>query len=479
MTTQVMPKIDDQSALDSLFAAQKLAYANDQYPSLAERLDRLDHLNLQLAKHKEALIEAISHDFGCRARNETIIAEILGSHGAIHYAKKNLRKWMRNRKRHTSFWSMPAKTYVVAQPLGVVGIMSPWNYSLHLSIAPLVAAIAAGNRVMLCMSEETPRLCALMQSLFAEIFDEDLVSVVEGGPQVSPEFASLPFDHLLFTGSTRVGRLIGKAAAENLTPVTLELGGKSPAIVGPDYNVKEAAARISWGKTFNAGQTCVAPDYVFVPEQEVKTFAQAALAKFTHAFKGVSDPDFTAIVSERFYTRLHKLIEDAEQKGAEILRPANCQPKAKDGVFKFPLTIVLNPPRDCKLMQEEIFGPILPVLTYQQIEDTIDFINSGDRPLSLYCFSHDRELVRTLQKRTVSGSFGLNDTLLQYAQEDLAFGGVGASGNGAYHGQEGFDTFSHLKSVFEQRGVGKFTGIKLLHPPYGPISKLVLRVMGG
>ncbi len=469
----------DINALRALFDGQKRAYARDPYPQTKERLDRLDRLDGLIARHKEEIIAALNTDFGCRARTETILAEILGCHGAIHYARKNLRRWMRPRKRRPSFWSRPAKAYVMAQPLGVVGVMAPWNYALHLSIAPMVAAIAAGNRVMLAMSEETPTLCTLMQTLFSKTFDADLITVVQGGGELSPAFARLPFDHLLFTGSTRVGRLIAQAAASNLTPVTLELGGKSPAIVGPDYALSEAASRIGWGKTFNAGQTCVAPDYVYVPKSGKAAFAKAVLAKFSSSFSGVDDPDFTAIISERFYRRLEDLVAEAQAKGATILRPDGFAPSRKGGVFKYPPTLVLDVPKECRLLQEEIFGPVLPVLTYEDMDEVVAQISAGDRPLALYCFTHDRDLVQRLQRETVSGSFGLNETLLQYAQEDLAFGGVGASGQGAYHGQAGFDTFSHLKSVFEQRGFGSFTGIKLLHPPYGRVARFVLKAMQG
>lgn len=472
-------KLATGTQLCPLFDRQRLAYDSERYPGYDTRLERLDKLHNLITANKQALIDAIDRDFGCRARTETILAEYLGCLGAIEYAQKNLRRWMRRRRRRTSFWSKPAKTYVLAQPLGVVGIMAPWNYSLHLSIAPLVAALAAGNRAMICMSEETPELCALLSGLIAEQFDPGLVTVVQGGGEISPEFASLPFDHLLFTGSTRVGKLIAAAAAQNLTPVTLELGGKSPAIVAPDYPVVEAAKRIGWGKTFNAGQTCIAPDYVLVPKAERDAFVKAVLAKFTKSFKGISDTDYTAIVSERFYRRLIGLLDEASDKGATVLQPDGFAPTEEDGVFKIPLTIVLDPPSDSALMQEEIFGPVLPVLTYSDFAQVTEFVNTSERPLSLYCFTHDRDIVDKVQRQTTSGSFGLNETLLQYAQEDLAFGGVGASGQGAYHGQEGFDTFSHLKSVFEQRGLGRFTGIKLLHPPYGRITKALLRLMKG
>lgn len=466
-----------EAVLTSLFETQKAAFLAEPYPSYEVRVARLDALDKMLVESREEIIAALNTDFGCRSRTETALAEIVGTHGAIHYARKSLKKWMRKRHKRTSLWSQPAKAYAIAQPLGVVGIMAPWNYSLNLSFAPMAAALAAGNRVMLSMSEETPALCGLMREKVAAAFDADVVTVVQGGAEVSPAFARLPFDHLLFTGSTRVGKLVAQAAAANLTPVTLELGGKSPAIVGPDYPIEEAAERISWGKTFNAGQTCIAPDYAFVPKAAKQGFAAAVLAKYARSYTGMDDADLTAIVAERFYQRLNTLVEEAQAGGAMVLRPEGFAPQAKDGLFKFPLTVVLDPPKECALMREEIFGPILPVLTYERIEEVTDYVMAGDRPLSLYCFTQDRAVKEQVMRATVSGSMGVNESLLQFVQEDLAFGGVGASGQGAYHGQEGFDTFSHLKSVFEQRGLGRFTGIKLMHPPYGVRAQKLLKLM--
>lgn len=454
-------------------------FRGEPFPSKEIRLQRLNRLEQLIRDNEAALIDAMNQDFGCRSKTESVLAEIVSSLGTIKYAKRNLGKWMRKRGRRTSFWSLPAKVYAKAQPLGVVGIMAPWNYSLDLCISPLASALAAGNRAMICMSPETPTLFDTLSTLLNRTFDASEIRVYLGSDELSPAFAALPFDHLLFTGSTRVGKLVAKAAAENLTPVTLELGGKSPAILAPDFDVTEAARRISWGKTFNAGQTCAAPDYVMIPKSAEKTFSDALLAKFTQSFHSMADEDLTAIVSERFYRRLEAMVSEAEQQGATILRPDGYEPSAQNGVFKMPLTVVLNPPKDCTLMREEIFGPVLPVLTYEDFAEVPAYINRQERPLSLYCFSKDRRTVDLLQDTTVSGQFGLNETLLQYIQEDLAFGGVGNSGTGAYHGQAGFDTFSHLKSVFEQRGLGHFTGLKLLHPPYGRVARLLVKMIRG
>ena len=459
------------------FIQMKQSHRIDPYPKHATRLGQLRKLKQLILENEDVIVNALNQDFGCRARNETVMAEILNSLSSIDHAIKNLGRWMRKQPYRTSFWSKPARTYAFPQPRGVVGIIAPWNYSLDLSISPLVAALAAGNRAMVCMSPETPHLFELVHELISKNFERTEVLVYLGNDDFSPQFSALPFDHLLFTGSTRVGRLVAQAAAKNLTPVTLELGGKSPAVIGPDYDVEVAAERITWGKSFNAGQTCIAPDYVFVPSWAQERFVKATLAKFARSFHAMEDPDLTAIISERFYNRLTNLVEEAQAGGATLIRPEGYEPIAANGLYKFPLTLVLNAPRESTLMQEEIFGPILPVLTYNKIEDVIAYITDRDHPLSLYCFSNDRRLIDKLQTHTISGSFGLNETLIQYMQEDMAFGGVGASGQGAYHGKAGFDTFSHSKSVFEQFSLGKFTGLKLLHPPYTPFANRLLNLM--
>ncbi|WP_299850855.1 coniferyl aldehyde dehydrogenase [uncultured Roseovarius sp.] len=464
--------------LRSLFENHRAAYLENPYPDLATRMERLHRLSTALAKKREGLIAAINKDFGCRSRSETVIAEILGSHGAIHYAEKNLHRWMKLKRRLTSMWFAPAKNYMVPQPLGVVGIMAPWNYPMHLSIAPLVAALAAGNNVMLWISEETPNTTRCLAQLIEENFDPSLITVVAGDPKIAPEYSALPFDHLLFTGSTRVGKLVATAAAKNLTPVTLELGGKSPAVIAPDYSCKEAAKRIAWGKSFNAGQTCIAPDYVLLPEKDKRAFAEYAIKSFKSFYNSILDYNYTAVISERFFRRLRDMVKEAEDKGATVLQPYGITESVVAGVHKFPLTLILDAPEDCAVMQEEIFGPILPVVGYKTLDDAISYINARERPLSLYCFSGKEATRREVLRKTCSGSVGLNDVLLQYLQEDLAFGGVGSSGTGAYHGREGFETFSHMKSVFAQKGIGHFTGAKLLYPPYGPVAKTVLKLMG-
>lgn len=464
--------------IDSAVLRLKASFDAEPFPSLVTRLERLDRLDRALRVNKEPLISAINRDFGCRSRSETILAEIIGCHQALHYTKKNLRRWMRPESRKTSFWSMPAKCYVVHQPLGVAGIMAPWNYPLHLAVAPLVAAIAAGNNAAVWMSEEVPHTAQCLAEIIDTALGPDIATVLTGGAKEAARFAAQPFGHLLFTGSTRVGKLVAEAAARNLTPVTLELGGKSPVIIAPDYPVRETANRIAWGKSFNAGQTCVAPDYVLVHEDHLQDFADQVLKTFKTFYNSILDYDYTAIVSERFFRRLRNMLHEAESSGATILQPDGILESVVDGAHKLALTVVVNAPRESALMREEIFGPILPVVSYRTVDEAVAYVNAGEKPLSLYCFSSDRQVQRDILRRTCSGSIGLNDVLLQYTQEDLAFGGVGASGMGRYHGKEGFQTFSHAKSAFEQHGLGHFSGVKLLYPPYGIIAKTILKLMG-
>jgi acyl-CoA reductase-like NAD-dependent aldehyde dehydrogenase len=354
--------------------------------------------------------------------------------------------------------------------------MVPFNFPVNLAVGPLAAALAAGNRVMVKTSEFTPATGELLARLVADRFSPEKVVAVGGEMEVSAEFASLPFDHLLFTGSTAVGRHVMRAAAENLTPVTLELGGKSPVIVGDDYPLARAAQRIVWGKLFNAGQICIAPDYVMVPEgkeREFAAYAQAAARKLYPKVAG--NNDYTAVINDGHYQRLTAAVDDARAKGAVIETAAD--PAASRGERKLPLTVVLDPTDDMRVLQEEIFGPVLPVRGYRSVDDAITYVNEHPRPLALYVFSHERATQDRVLDQTTSGGVVVNDTLMHYLQDDMPFGGVGPSGMGSYHSREGFDTFSHLKPVFRQRGLGSLTGAQLLYPPYGPVTSALLRVM--
>jgi len=462
--------------LESIFDEQRAAFDRHGAPSLAARRAALKSLELLVLRNRVPLAEALHEDFGARSRTETEIAEIVGSAHSLRYARRHLPLWTLPRLRGTSIWFLPGTNRVVAQPKGVVGIIAPWNYPVHLTLAPLAAAVAAGNRAMVKMSELTPHTAALLARLVAEQFGEDEIFITGGEVEMARQFSSLPFDHLLFTGSTAVGRDVMRAAAENLTPVTLELGGKSPAVVDADYPISWAASRITWGKLFNSGQTCVAPDYVLVPQGSEQAFAEAAVAaarKFQpHPDQ---DDDVTAIVSDRHYERIRSLLDDARAKGATVasaLDPETVAPQRK-----LPFTVVTGVDDGMRLAQEEIFGPVLPVIGYPTLDSAVDYVNARPRPLALYVFSRKGATRRRLLSGTTSGGVTVNDTLLHYLQDASPFGGVGQSGMGAYHGREGFDTFSHHKSVFTQRGVAGLTGTQMLYPPYGRLSGLLLRLM--
>ncbi len=473
---------DDQAAIAAartILAEQRAAFDSEPVPTVRERKRHLKALAGLIRQYEGDIIAALQADFGCRSAHETRIVEVLGSLATIKYLSKRLRKWAKPRRRHTSIWFLPGGNKVVWQPKGVVGIMSPWNFPVHLTVAPLASALAAGNRVMIKMSEHTPHTTALLKNLIGQTFPRNRVAVIDGDAELSQAFAGLAFDHLLFTGSTAVGRAVMRAAAENLTPVTLELGGKSPAVVDTDYSVKEAAARIVWGKLFNAGQICIAPDYAFVPHDKVELFQKHALAKAARSYPElVGNDQFTAVINDDNYRRLQDLVADAETKGATI-QSVPLPDGAGSGERKFPLTLVTGISEDMRIAREEIFGPILPILPYRTQEEVVSYINRRDRPLALYVFGKKRKRVRHLLSQTVSGGVSINDTLLHYLQDDLPFGGTGHSGIGSYHGREGFETFSHKKAVFTQRGFGSFTGAKLLYPPYGRLTDIMIRIMQG
>jgi coniferyl-aldehyde dehydrogenase len=381
---------------------------------------------------------------------------------------------MRPERRRIAIHFVPGRSYVVYQPLGVIGVISPWNYPLSLALIPLATALAAGNRVMLKPSEFAPATTTFLKQLLQDLYPEEQVAVVTGGADVGATFASLPFDHLAFTGSTNVGRSVMKHAAENLVPVTLELGGKSPAIVAADANIETAATSIAYGKLANAGQTCIAPDYVLVPEQKVEAFVAAYRAAVTKLYpKGMATKNYTSIINARHQSRLRDLVGDAKRKGARIVEVA---PSSIDrgGSRKFAPAHILETTDDMAVMREEIFGPLLPVVTYGAMDDAIAHINRGGRPLALYYFGGHGENRRKVLERTTSGNVTVNDTLMHYVQNDLPFGGVGTSGMGAYHGPEGFKSFSHAKGIFEQ---SRWNLGGLLRPPFDRLTDIATRYM--
>jgi coniferyl-aldehyde dehydrogenase len=461
---------------EALFRQQRDAFAADPYPAAAARIARLDRLEALVKDHAAEWAEAISRDFGGRSRHETQLLEIFPSLEAIRHARRHVRRWMKPRRRATSLWFLPGRSSVVPQPLGVAGIVVPWNYPLYLAIGPLVPALAAGNRALVKMSESTPATGELLARLVERHFPGGEVRVVNGGPEVAQAFCRLPFDHLLFTGSTTVGHHVMRAAADNLTPVTLELGGKSPAIVGRGFPVAEAAGRIAYGKCLNAGQTCIAPDYALVPEERVDAFVEAARAAIAAHYPTLAaNPDFTAIVDARHRDRLARLLEDAVGKGA---RAIEVNPAGEDvaAAGKRAPTLLTGVDDSMAVMREEIFGPLLPIVAYRDLDEAIAFVNARPRPLALYVFEHDGDAVRRVIERTVSGGVTVNETILHIAQDDLPFGGVGASGMGRYHGREGFETFSQMKAVFRQP---RLNGLKLFRPPYGARFERLVRLLLG
>ena len=448
------------SQLEQLFAGQRAAFRSHSMPSAEQRLQWLKALGQMLSSEREALIKAISQDFSNRSADETLLAEIMPSLQNIHYASKNLKKWMKPSRRAVGLAFQPAAARVVYQPLGVVGVIVPWNYPLFLAMGPLIGALAAGNRAMLKMSESTPATSQLVKDLLAKIFPEDLVCVALGEAEVGAAFSKLPFDHLLFTGATSIGKHVMRAAAENLTPVTLELGGKSPVIISADVPLADAAERIAFGKTLNAGQTCVAPDYVLVPRQRVEGFVAAYSKVVTQFYPTLKDnPDYTAIINERQLQRLKGLLSDAENKGAKVI---NLHPEGQGR--RLPQALLLNVTDEMQVMQDEIFGPILPVKSYNDAKDAVAYINAHPRPLGLYYFGDDASEKDFVLNNTTSGGVTVNDVIFHVAQEDLPFGGVGPSGMGAYHGRDGFLEFSHKKAIYTQTNNEI---LAMMRPPYG------------
>ncbi|HEU4604266.1 MAG TPA: coniferyl aldehyde dehydrogenase, partial [Steroidobacteraceae bacterium] len=459
-TTDELP-MTTASELHATFTQQLEASRSHPYASLEQRREWLATLQRVLYTRGAALGVSISSDFGHRSLFETDLLELFPSLEAIRHARRHLRAWMRPQRRTPSVWFLPASAEIRYQPLGVVGIIVPWNYPLYLVIGPLVSALAAGNRVIVKVSEHSVEFGELFARLVDQHFAPDVLRIAVGGIELAREFGRLPFDHLLFTGSTAVGREVMKAAAQNLTPVTLELGGKSPAIVCPDFDLATAAKRIVFGKLVNAGQTCIAPDYVLAPEECVSDLIayMRAAAQSLYA-TGVASTDYTSIASDTHFSRLQSMLDDAVRQGA-VAEPLLSAGKT-DLPRRFSPVALRGVTDSMRVMQEEIFGPILPIVSYRSIEDAIEYVNRRDRPLAMYLFDRDRKHRDYILRRTASGGVTINDTLLHIAQDELPFGGVGASGMGRYHGVEGFKTFSQQRSVFTR---GRVNATPLLYPP--------------
>jgi acyl-CoA reductase-like NAD-dependent aldehyde dehydrogenase len=451
--------------LERILANQRMAAAAADAPSAAQRRSHLRALEAALKKHADELGDALRADFGNRSLHETQALEIFPSVMGARHARKHLAQWMAPEKRPMPAYFKPATARIERQPLGSIGIIVPWNYPINLATEPLICALAAGNRVMLKMSELAPRLGEVYARMIRSVFAEDRVAVVNGGVDVARAFAALPFDHLLFTGSTSVGRDVMRAAAANLTPVTLELGGKSPVILGADADVATAAARILAGKCKNAGQTCVAPDYVLVPERALPPFLEAARAAVAQRYPSLlGNPDYTSIVSDRHFERVVSYLSDATSKGAKLVPLHPTQHVPDPASRTIPPIAVLGTTDAMTIMQDEIFGPLLPIRTYRTLDDAIAEVNARPRPLALYYFGERKREIERVMQRTISGGVSLNDVIYHFGVESLPVGGVGPSGMGAYHGREGFETFSHRKPIFAQT---KLATTGLFDPPYG------------
>jgi coniferyl-aldehyde dehydrogenase len=456
------------------FEAQRTTFEAAPFPDWGVRRDRLARLRRLVEDNEAAIEDAIHADFSGRPRTETQIAEVFPSLNEIKGALRHGRRWMQPRRAGVSKWFLPARAHIQPRPLGVVGIVVPWNYPLYLAIGPLVAALVAGNRAMVKLSEFTPAFASLFERLVARTFAPEEVAVVTGGPDVAAQFTQLPFDHLLFTGSTLVGRKVMAAAAANLTPVTLELGGKSPTVVAPGYPIEKAARRVLAGKLLNAGQTCIAPDYVFVHRPALAGFVDAMKRQAKRMYPaGLDDADFCSIINQRQYGRLLGYLDEARARGAEIV-PLFEGRVQDDERHRLGAVLVVDPGRDLAIMREEIFGPLLPVLPYDDVKETIHFVNAQPSPLAMYWFDEDRARVEWALKESHAGGMCVNETLMHVVQEELPFGGVGPSGMGHYHGEWGFETFSKLTPVFRQ---SRFNGMSLFMPPYKPRVQTLLRLM--
>ncbi|MBX7502829.1 coniferyl aldehyde dehydrogenase [Qipengyuania sp. YG27] len=469
-----------KSDMEAVLRKQRAAHHQMRPEPMALRKDRIQRAMTLLKKHGEDLCKVMAADFGNRSPHQSMITDIAGTVNFGKYCLKNMDKWARAEKRHVQFplGLLGAKAEVRYEPKGVVGILSPWNFPVNLSFGPLMQVFAAGNRAMIKPSEFTEKTSLLTKELVEEYFTPDECAVFTGGPEVAHAFSQLPFDHLVFTGSTATGRKVMEAAAQNLVPVTLELGGKSPVFMGESADFAKAGERVALGKMMNAGQICLAPDYLYVPESKQDEAIHGVWQGTANMYPTLlENEDYASVVSDRHFDRLQDLVADARDKGAEVIEvnPGN-EDFSSTNARKMPLTILKNVTEDMKAMQEEIFGPVLPVKTYTSIDDAIDYVNEHDRPLGLYYFGQDSDEREKVLTRTISGGVTVNDVIFHVSMEDLPFGGVGPSGMGSYHGVEGFREFSHARSIYTQPkiDVAKLGGFK---PPYGPATEKAVKTM--
>ena len=460
--------------LRTAFEKQRRAYLQDPIPGLEQRKADLLSLKRLLSENLDAIVDAISRDYGHRSRHETLFAEIITSTDGVNDAVKHLGKWMKPQRRHVDRTLYPgARNRVIPQPLGVVGLIIPWNFPVNLAFSQLIGAFAAGNRAMVKLSENSMALAQLLKEISPRYFPEEKLAWFEETGGVGIEFSQIPFDLLMFTGSGQTGRAVMASAAKNLTPVVLELGGKSPAIIDPEYPLDKAVERIMFVKQFNAGQICTNVDYVFVHDSQREAFVEQARAWARKHCPNIDSEDYTSIIDDRSYRRLEETLEDARDKGATVVNLSENKSGNRDA-RKFPLHLVLDTTSNMTIRNRETFGPILMVLTYRDPEEVIRYVNGQDRPLALYPFTRNKDLQQLYIDRIMSGGVTVNDALYHVGQHDLPFGGVGASGMGHYHGYEGFVTFSKLRPVFYQ---ANFSAMKFLYPPYGRFARKVFDLL--
>lgn len=468
---------DESSATEQMqliFSQQRSNFDAEPYPDLESRRTKLFKLKKQIIRYQDVIAAAINTDFSSRSIDESKLLDLLGSVLEAEHAIRHLRRWMRPSKRSTELLFLSNRLRVQYQPKGVVGVVVPWNFPVYLALGPLVAALAAGNRVMIKLPEVTPATNAVVKRMLGEIFKEDEVAVFGEEITDPAHFTSLPFNHIVFTGSPAIGRVVMRAAAENLTPVTLELGGKSPALVSRHYPLADAAKRVLHGKATNCGQICVAPDYALVPKEKIDEFVEECKSNFAAMYGNniSNNTNYTSIVNDRHLKRLQEILEDAKQNGAQIIACGEYNPE-QDARRRMPVHIVLNCTPQMRIMKEELFGPILPIVAYDTLDDAINFIKAGERPLALYCFTHDANERDYILKNTHSGGVTINDWGWHVVNHDAPFGGIGNSGMGTYHGEEGFRELSHAKTVFIRH---RFFPTQLFYPPYGTwVQKLALR----
>ena len=464
--------------LNKILEKQKKAHLRDGPLSVEIRKEWIDRCIALLIKYQNEIVDAISEDFGHRSTESSLLADVAGSIGSLKSAKENIKKWVKPEKRKVTpaiLGLLGAKLRVEYQPLGTVGVISPWNFPVTLTFGPLGSIFAAGNRAMIKPSEFTTKTSELMKTMFEEAFTEEEVAVFTGGPDLGEAFSSLPFDHLLFTGATSIAKHVMRAASENLVPVTLELGGKSPVIISKNTNFDMSVKRVMAGKTMNAGQICLAPDYVFVPKDKKEDFISQSKKTVSEMYPSLKDnPDYTSVINQRHYDRLQGYVEEAKEKGFEVvgINPSN-EDFSQQAHHKIPPTLIVDPDDSLSVMKEEIFGPILSVKTYEDIKDTVDYINSNDRPLGLYYFGDDKKEMQSVLENTTSGGVTINDVVFHVGQENAPFGGVGPSGTGSYHGIEGFKNFSHTKTIYTQSSFDGLFG--LFRPPFGAKAKSAIK----